>query len=196
MTQRRSVVPTLVAAILGLCALGAPLPVGAAGSPVVAPPTHLRPVQSKADCAAALSLLAVVCGSAVTQGDLQLIWNDPNKNVTGYKVYRVDGGGHQLLGASTARYYLVKKSSEGYANLCFAVEATVGNETSKDSARYCYAPGGTATTRTLKPSHAVAQVAWTSPAGVQCTGNPLPGSAFFKAADQDYGGAFTRSSRG
>ena len=157
----------------------------------MAPPTRLRPVQSKADCATALSLLAVICGSAVTQGDLQLIWDDSNKNVTGYKVYRVDGGGHQLLGSSTARYYLVKKLSEGYANLCFAVEAEGGTQTSKDSSRYCYAPGGTATTRSFTPSRSVAQIAWKSPAGVQCTGNPLPGGAFFKAADQDYGSAFT-----
>jgi len=189
--QRRRFVLTLLAAILGLCTLGAPPPAGAAKSPVAAPPTHLRPVQSKADCAAALSLLAAICGTAVTEGDLQLIWDESDKTVTGYKVYRVDGGGHQLLGTSTARYYLVKKLSEGYANLCFAVQATVGSQSSADSARYCYRPGATATTRSFKPSRTVTQVAWTAPANVNCGGSSLTGSTYFQAADTDYGSAFT-----
>jgi len=148
-THRPCFVLTLLAAILGLCTLGAPLPADAA----IARPTNLRPVQSKADCAAALSLAAIICGAAVTKGDLQLIWDESDKTVAGYKVYQVDQiGGHKLLGTSTGttRYYLVKKAPEGYANLCFAVAAYVGSQTSGDSSRYCYAPGATATTRSFK----------------------------------------------
>lgn len=156
---------------------------------------NLRPVQSKADCAAALSLMAVICGTAVTQGSLQLIWDETDKSATGYQVYELGGGGHKLLGTSTARYYLVKRPAEGYANLCFAVEASVGSRSSADSAHYCYAPGATAVTRSFTPSHTVTQIAWTSPPGVACNGltvnAPEPGSFFFQGADKDYGSAFT-----
>lgn len=163
MAQRCRVVLGMLAGILALSALGGPLPADATpAKTTIAQPTHLRPVQSKADCAV-LSLMAVICDAAVRAGDLQLIWDDSNKTVTGYKVFRVDGGGHQLLGTPTVRYFVVKKPSEGYANLCFAVQALAGEQTSADSARYCYAPGATATTRSFKPSHMVTQVTWQQP---------------------------------
>jgi len=190
-SHRPRVVLTLFAAIAGLCVLAGPLSAGAA----IARPTNLRPVQSKADCAAALSLMAVFCGTAVTDGTLQLIWDESDKSATGYKVYELGAGGRTLLGMSTARYYLVKRPSEGYANLCFAVEASVGSRTSAESSHYCYAPGATAVTRSVKPSHTVTQVAWTSPSGVACNGltvnAPEPGSFFFQGADKDFGSAFT-----
>jgi len=189
-------------AILGLCTLGAPLPAGAAKSPVihppggsaVAPPTHLRPVQGKADCAAVLSLAAFVCDAAVTTGALQLIWDESDKAVAGYNVYRVDGGGHTLLGAATgtARYYLVNKPSGGYANQCFAVQAYVGSKTSADSPHYCYAPGAAATTRSFKPSHAFTKVTVTTSYYLNCsTAIPQPSPAYFKAANSHFGSAFT-----
>jgi hypothetical protein len=179
--------------------LPSPIPIPA--GPAIAPPTHLRPVQSKADCEDNAPASAVFpgapdpCDAVAEAGDLQLIWDESDKAVTGYKVYRVDpiGAGHKLLGTvstSYNRYYLVKKPSEGYANLCFAVAASVGNRTSADSSHYCYGPGGTATTRSFKPSHTVTQVAWTAP-NVTCGGPPLPGSAFFRAADKYLGSAFT-----
>ena len=189
MAQRRGYVLIALAGILGLSILGAPLPAGAApAKSTIARPTHLRPVQSKADCVAVLSLLAAICDSAVKQGDLQLIWDESDKAVTGYKVFRVDGGGHQLLGTVTKRYFLVKKPSEGYANLCFAVQALAGKQTSADSPRYCYAPGATATTRSFKASFTQTQVAW-SASKVDCGSGPFPASAFFQAADKE--GAFT-----
>ena len=153
-------------------------------------PTHLRPVQSKADCKT-ITLAAFVCDAAVRAGDLQLIWDEPNKAATGYKVFRVDAGAHQLLGTATPRYFLVKKPPEGYANLCFAVQAVVANRPSADSARYCYAPGATATTRALKASHIVTQVSWSTPTGINCGGPSLSGSAFFQGADKVYGSDFT-----
>jgi hypothetical protein len=190
-SDRPRVVLPLLVAFAGLCVFAAPLSAGAA----IARPTNLRPVQSKADCAAALSLMAIICGTAVTEGSLQLIWDESDKSATGYKVYELGGGGHKLLGTSTARYYLVKRQSEGYANLCFAVEASVGSRTSADRSHYCYAPGATAVTRSFKPSHTDTQVAWMSPSGVACNGlmvnAPEPGSFFFQGADKDYGSAFT-----
>ncbi len=185
---------TLLATILGLCVLGAPLPAGAATGRVVASPTHLRPVQGKTDCAAALSLAAFVCDAAVGTGVLQLIWDESVKTVTGYKVYRVDGGSHNLLGAATgtARYYLVNKPSGGYANQCFAVQASVGSQTSADSSHYCYAPGGAATTLSLKPSHTVTNVAVTTSAHLTCSDVAAPAfPAYFKAANSHFGSAFT-----
>jgi hypothetical protein len=82
MTGPRRVIASLFAAILGLCALGVSLPAGAAG-PAVAPPTHLRPVQSETDCAKVLTLAAFGCDAAVKAGDLQLIWDESDKRVTG-----------------------------------------------------------------------------------------------------------------
>ena len=184
MTGPRRVIASLFAAILGLCALGVSLPAGAAG-PAVAPPTHLRPVQSETDCAKVLTLAAFVCDAAVKAGDLQLIWDESDKRVTGRNVYRVDGGGHTLLGAApgTARYYLVKKPSGGYAGMCFAVQALVGHQASADSAPYCYAPGATATTLSLKPSHAVTYV--------NLQWHDIDRTAIFKTADSDFGSAST-----
>jgi hypothetical protein len=137
------------------------------------------------------TLMAVICDTAVKASDLQLIWDESDKTVTGYKVYQFGAGGHKLLGTSTARYYLVKKPSEGYANLCFAVETYVGSQTSKDSSQYCYAPGATATTRSFKPSHTVTQVSWKTPTNIpSCSGGQgLPASTFFKGADNT--GPFT-----
>ena len=101
------------------------------------------PCAKRKDCARVLALAAFVCDAAVKAGDLQLIWDESDKRVTGRNVYRVDGGGHTLLGAApgTARYYLVKKPSGGYASMSFVVQALVGNQASADGARYCYAPG-------------------------------------------------------
>jgi hypothetical protein len=131
--------------------------------------------------------LAVLCDAAVKAGDLQLIWNESDKSVTGYTVYQVSGGSHTRLGTAsgTARYYLVKRPSGGYANMCFAVEADVGSQASADSAQYCYAPGAAATNVSLKPSHAstYVSVTWSY---YQC----LP-SEVFKAANRDFGSAFT-----
>lgn len=188
----------VLAGILGLATFGAsPTADAAPAKTTIARPTHLRPVQSKADCATVLSLLAVICDAAVKGGDLQLIWDGSDKTATGYNVYQVDRiGGHKLVGTTTARYYVIKKPREGYANLCFAVAATAGKQTSPESARYCYAPDGTATTRSIKPSRTVTQVTWSAPAGLTCSApfkgpSPLPGSAFFQAADKNYGSAFT-----
>jgi len=142
------IVPAVVVLVVVLTTLGAPRSAGAA----IAQPTDLRPVQSKADCVAALSLLAVICDAAVRAGDLQLIWDESDKPVSGYKVYQYGGRGETFLGTAPARYYVIKKSPEGYAHLCFAVAASVGNVTSPVSQRYCYAPGATATTRLLQPS--------------------------------------------
>jgi hypothetical protein len=174
-------------------AFAAPPPPPTHTGATIARPTQLRPVQGKADCAAVLSLAAFVCDAAVKAGNLQLIWDESDKAVTGYRVYRVDGGGHILLGTATgtARYYLVKKRTEGYANLCFAVQASVGKQTSADSPHYCYRPGATATTRSFKPSRTVTQVAWTSTPGLNCGGPSLPASAFFQAANKQHGSAFT-----
>jgi hypothetical protein len=178
---------TLLVTLLGPATLGVALPAGAAQSTVVAPPTHLRPVQSKSDCAAVLSLAAFVCDAAVRTGDLQLIWDESNKTVTGYKVYRVDRGGHTLLGAATgtARYYLVNKPSGGYTNMCFAVQTYTGSRVSTDSSHYCYAPGATATTRSLKPSHMGTSVS------VEYASDQCAPSEVYKSADRDFGSAFT-----
>jgi len=152
-------------------------------------------VQSNADCAAglgaaALGFAAAVCDGTIKTGDLQLIWDESDKAVTGYKVYQVDrvgAGSHTLLGAATGttRYYLVKKPSGGYANMCFAVQAYVGSRASTDSSHYCYAPGATATTLTLKPSHTVTYVnlQWND---IRCSTSEI-----FKAANRDFGSAFT-----
>ncbi len=203
MSQNPRVVLVMLAVIIGLCPLRTPLPAGAAqqgqGSPphgvsVIAPPTNLRPVQSQADCAAALTLLAAICDAAITAGDLQLIWGELNKSVTGFKVYRVDGGSHTLVGTATgtARYYLVNKPSGGYADMCFAVQANVGTAPSTDSSHYCYAPGGTATALSLKPSRMGTRVTSRVSAYLGCTNvNSMPASAFFKAADSEFGSAFT-----
>lgn len=178
---------TLLVAILGLFAVGAPVPTDAAQTTVIAPPTHLRPVQSKTDCAAVLELWGFLCDGAVKAGDLQLIWDESEKGATGYNVYRVDGGRHILLGAATgtARYYFVKKPSGGYAHTCFAVQAFVGSRASADSSNYCYTSGATATVRSLKPTHTGTSVAWIY-AYNQCDSVEA-----FKDANRDFGSAFT-----
>ena len=106
------------------------------------------------------------------EGDLQLTWGKSGKTVAGYKVYQFGADGRKRLGTSTPSYSLVKKPSEGYANLCFAVEAYVGSQTSKDSSQYCYAPGATAATRSFKPDHTVTQVSWQTETDIRlCPGS-------------------------
>jgi hypothetical protein len=147
-------------------------------------------VQGNPDCVAALSLLAVVCAAAIKDGTLQLIWDEATAGVANYKVFRVDNGGHALMGTATERYFLVKKPSEGYQNLCFAVEALVGTTASADSPAYCYAPGATASTRSFNPSHTSTQVDWSAPTLSKCIGVPN-GAFFFQTSDNAFGEQFT-----
>jgi len=150
--------------LLAACVLFAGAAFASPAPPAAIPrPTHLRPVQSKADCTT-LAIAALFCDTGVRAGDLQLLWDDSDKAVTGYKVYQLNlfSGARQLLGTA-ARYFLVKKPRSGYTFLCFVVQASTAKGTSADSARYCYAPGATATTRSFQPSHAVTQVTWNAP---------------------------------
>jgi len=151
-------------------------------------PTHLRPVQSKADCiaafgAAALGFAVAICDAAVRHGDLQLIWRESSKNVTGYEIYRVDEGRHDLVGTTQSKLYVISKPSKGYDGACYAVEAYAGKQTSKESSHYCYRPGATASTESFEPSHTVTVVRWSAPSVSNCS-YTIPISAFFQAGDK------------
>jgi len=155
----------------------------------VASPTNLRPVQSDADCSATPS--STDCVADIPKGRLQLIW-DPVKGADSYKVFRVDGNGHNLLpGSPTAPYYKVDKPSEGYANLCFAIEAVVHGQSSSDSPKHCYQDGDTAATRSFAQSEFAAQVDWNLPA-INCGNGNVPPSTFFASISTKFNqGNFT-----
>ena len=135
--------------------------------PPLAAPTGVRPVQSKHDCASALSLLAAVCDSAVKAGVLQLIWHDSATKLTGYKVYRVDGGRHTLVltltNGPSPKYGAISKPNGGYGHACYAVTANLGQRESARSASYCVRQGATATTATFTPAHVRSYVTISNP---------------------------------
>ncbi|HZV78672.1 MAG TPA: hypothetical protein VFF60_03555 [Candidatus Binatus sp.] len=132
----------------------------------IAAPTDVRPVQSKQDCANALSLLATLCDSAVKASTLQLIWKDSAAKLTGYKVYRTDGGRHLNITLSNGpepRFAAISKPSGGYDHRCYAVSAYLGNHESALSHAYCVQSGATATTVTFTPAHVRSYIAYNKP---------------------------------
>lgn len=149
---------------------------GASASPSPPPsssipaPTDVRPVQSKADCVAALSITAFICDSLVKAGKLQLIWKEQAKRLDGYDV---DSGGdhaHFVTRVTTqppnlapVRYAYIPRPSTGYDGNCYTVRAYRGTLTSAPSKPYCVTPGATATVTTYQATTFLSLVHWSVP---------------------------------
>jgi len=134
--------------------------------PPIPAPSHVRPVQSKQDCASALSLMAVLCDANVKAGVLQLVWRDSATKLDGYKIYRAERGHRNLIqtlsNGPSPKYAAIKKPSGGYKNACYSVTAYLGRRESA-SAQYCVAAGATASTETFAPAHVRSYVTISNP---------------------------------
>jgi hypothetical protein len=131
-------------------------------------PWNVRPVQSKHDCASALSLVAGICDAVVKTGGLQLLWNDRATTLDGYKIYRGSGDSRKLVltlsNGPSPKYGAISKPSGGYDHACYAVTAYIGSRESAPSPAYCVQPGATAQTTTFAPAHVRSYVSLSYPA--------------------------------
>ena len=143
-------------------------------------PYHVRPVQSKHDCAAGLSLLAAICDADVKAGGLQLLWNDRATKLDGYKIYRGSGDSRKLVltlsNGPSPKYGAISKPSGGYDHACYAVTAYLGSRESAPSAAYCVQPGATAQTATFAPAHVRSYISISNPDLLDPNNNSRPAS--------------------
>ncbi len=102
----------------------------------------------------------LACTAGLQAGMLALVWNCANCKVDGYRLYRVDGGRHDLQpsgGAyasdATVTLALLSAPSDGFNGKCYAVTAYKGANESALSNWGCAGAGSTATTTTLSAAH-------------------------------------------
>jgi hypothetical protein len=151
-------------------------------------PSHLRPVQTQRDCAFVTAAASAACDAAVRGGSLQLLWDEPSAKVDGYKLYRVDGKRHVLVGRTAngvaPAFALVPVPRDGYMRKCYVVTAYLGSSESAASDQYCVGRGAIAYVRTLAPDRLASVVHWSVPTlYARCKGetpsNPLAPAQVF-----------------
>jgi hypothetical protein len=126
-------------------------------------PANVRSVQAAPDCGAHVGPLgALVCPDMIKSGDLLLVWDwQPGsgpEEIDGYRVYRLDGGGRQLVTTQSNKKALtladLPKTAAGYTGHCYAVVAYNATLESDLSSPFCAGGGAAARTARLAPNHA------------------------------------------
>ena len=125
-------------------------------------PRNLRAVVGAPDCATHVGVLgSLVCPDMIKSGNLLLGWdwravNGPDA-IDGYRVYRVDGGLHQLVYTQANKQDVtlvdVAKPAGGYGGRCYAVTAYVATRESAASDAFCADGSVIAKTVMLQPTH-------------------------------------------
>jgi len=102
----------------------------------------------------------LACTAGLQAGLLALVWNCPSCKVDGYRLYRVDGGRHDLQPSNgaygndaTVTLALLSPPSDGFNGKCYAATAYKGSNESALSNWACAGSSSTATTVTLSPSN-------------------------------------------
>ena len=152
----------------------------------IASPTGVHAVIGGPECAAHVGALgALVCPDMIKSGDLLLGWEwQPGAGpaqIDGYRVYRVDGGAHELVYTQANKRDVtlvdVPKSS-GVSGRCYAVAAYAGARESAPSGAFCAGAASSAKTVVLQPLHRRS-----SHASGGAKGNPISGSFSEAIAD-------------
>jgi hypothetical protein len=108
------------------------------------------------------------CTAGLPNGMLALVWDCPNCNVDGYRLFRVDGVKHDPVfipangGAFTAA--LLDAPAGGFRDQCYAAVAYRGTYESVMSNAYCANGGSVINTTTFVPDHVRTSNAYTSSA--------------------------------
>jgi hypothetical protein len=108
------------------------------------------------------------CTGGLPNGMLALVWDCPNCNVDGYRLFRVDGGKHDAVaipangGAFTAA--LLDAPAGGFRDQCYAAVAYRGTYESVMSNAYCANGGSVINTSTFLPDHVRTSNAYTTSA--------------------------------
>jgi hypothetical protein len=134
--------------------------------PAVLPiPTHLASTTNPPTCTQHGGLGGgLACDALLGQGQLALIWNfKPNQDaVTGFHVYRVDGGGHSLVatqpdGPTVTVAFLGTPPAGGFQSACYSVAAYNSGGDGGVSAPFC--PGAQSTLcQMLSPSTGMSMI--------------------------------------
>ena len=100
----------------------------------------------------------LACKALLPQGRLVLVWRYATTlaPVTGFHVWRVDGGAHALVadqsgGADATGVVLDAPPPGGYAGACYALSAYGGGAEGALSAPFCAGAGGVVQTLVLRP---------------------------------------------
>jgi hypothetical protein len=153
-----------VAAILAAFCAASAVPASADAIP---PPAGLRPVQNRQDCAFVSSITSAACDASVRAGKLQLLWDEPQGKIDGYKIFRVDGQRHVLISSSrngiAPAFSLIVKPRDGWKGKCYTVAAYAGSNQSADSAEYCVTSAAIATQKLLAADRLASLIHWTVP---------------------------------
>lgn len=129
------------------------------------------------DCLPHVGLIGtLVCPDLVKSGDLLLIWDweagSGPAAIDGYKIYRVDGGAHQLVDTRATKkdqtlFDVPKPVGGSYAGRCYAVTAYAGNVESEASPPFCARGTSAAKTVRLAATHTRTSMAY--PGGARGT---------------------------
>jgi hypothetical protein len=127
------------------------------------PPIDLTSTTDEPTCSQHGGLGAgLACKAVFPLGQLVLVWSWPGHTpLTGYRVYRVDGGQRTLVGSQTqgdgkAPYTIFifqTVPTGGYAGECFAATAYSGGVESPLSAQFCVGGRSVVQVATLPASH-------------------------------------------
>ncbi len=106
-----------------------------------APPTNLKATTDPAVCGDHVAPLfgALICGAALKDGDLILVWDYPDAgSVDGFHIYQLNGSTHTLVdkqSGMTGKALSVKAADA--KSLCYVVRAYKGSTESADSNSTC-----------------------------------------------------------
>jgi len=127
---------------------------GAPPPPAPAAPTNLKTTTNPGVCGDHVAPLfgGLICGAALSEGDLVLVWDYPDVNtVDGFRIYQVSGGTHTLVdhqSGMTGKALSIKAANA--KNLCYVVRAYKGSSESADSNSTCTPTIGIVNFSTIK----------------------------------------------
>jgi len=148
-TSRRHIYGVAVALVVGVIGVAA-MPQSASAATVPPAPRDLHEIMSKKECGTVPS--SSFCDSVIRGGGIALGWKGDTSVPSWYKIYRVDGGRHDLVITVSTTWAGLSKSKGPFAARCYEVAATLGTLASRPSGRWCAGRDSTPTVKTFTPS--------------------------------------------
>jgi len=147
-TSRWHIYGVAVAVVVGV--IGAAMPQSASAATAPPAPSDLHEIMSKKECGTVPP--PSFCDGVIRGGGIMLAWKGDTSVPSTYKVYRVDGGRHDLVIAVYTTWAALSKSKGPFTARCYEVAATLGALASRPSGRWCAGRDSTPTAKTFTPS--------------------------------------------
>ena len=150
-TSRRRICGLAVAVVAGLMSIAA-VQQSASAATTPSAPQDLHEIMSKKECGT-ISPPPSFCEGVIRDGGMMLAWKTGTPALGGWnKVYRVDGGRHDLVVTVSTNWAALSKSKGPFAGRCYEVVVSLGTLESRPSGRFCASRDATATVKTFTPS--------------------------------------------